>query len=153
VGETRSPITQHRADNRDATAIHRLAASRPPRATATSPPAAGSDTERRSAGGPAPRSMARAGRAIGTAPNPRRRGEGCARIMVRAERNVSLARARAIDERDHQVLLHLLEHKILTTHQIASLHFRSLRRCQHQMRELKDLGLVSSFSVGSPNGI
>jgi hypothetical protein len=68
--------------------------------------------------------------------------------MVRAERNASLARASAIDERDHQVLLLLLEHKILTTHQITSLCFRSLRRCQHRMRELKDLGLVSSFSVG-----
>jgi Replication-relaxation len=68
--------------------------------------------------------------------------------MVRAERNVSLARASAIDERDLQVLLLLLEHKILTTHQIASLCFRSLRRCQHRMRELKDLGLVSSFQVG-----
>jgi hypothetical protein len=68
--------------------------------------------------------------------------------MVRAERNVSLARASAIDERDLQVLLLLLEHKILTTHQIASLCFRSLRRCQHRLRELKNLGLVSSFSVG-----
>jgi hypothetical protein len=56
-------------------------------------------------------------------------GEGCARIMVRAERNVSRARASAIDERDLQVLLLLLEHKILTTHQITSLCFRSLRRC------------------------
>jgi Replication-relaxation len=73
-------------------------------------------------------------------------GEGCARITLRAERNVS--RASAIDERDLQVLLHLLEHKILTTHQITSLLFRSLRRCQHRMRELKDLGLVSSFQVG-----
>jgi len=68
--------------------------------------------------------------------------------MVRAERNVSRARASAIDERDLQVLLHLLEHKVLTTHQITSLHFRSLRRCQHRMRELKDLGLISSFQVG-----
>jgi Replication-relaxation len=68
--------------------------------------------------------------------------------MVRAEPNESRARASAIDERDHQVLLHLLEHKILTTHQITSLCFRSLRRCQHRMRELKDLGLVSSFQVG-----
>jgi hypothetical protein len=68
--------------------------------------------------------------------------------MVRAERNVSLARASAIDERDLQVLLHLLEHKVLTTHQITSVHFRSLRRCQHRMRELKEMGLVSSFSVG-----
>jgi hypothetical protein len=68
--------------------------------------------------------------------------------MVRAERNEYRARESAIDERDLQVLLHLLEHKILTTHQITSLCFRSLRRCQHRMRELKNLGLVSSFSVG-----
>jgi hypothetical protein len=68
--------------------------------------------------------------------------------MVRAERTDLRARASAIDERDHQVLLHLLEHKVLTTHQIQSLCFGSLRRCQHRMRELKDLGLVSSFQVG-----
>jgi Replication-relaxation len=68
--------------------------------------------------------------------------------MVRAERNQYRARERAIDERDLQVLLHLLEHKVLTTHQITSLCFRSLRRCQHRMRELKEMGLVSSFHVG-----
>jgi Replication-relaxation len=68
--------------------------------------------------------------------------------MARAERNEYRARASAIDERDLQVLLNLLEHKVLTTDQITRLHFRSLRRCQHRMRELKDLGLVSSFSVG-----
>jgi hypothetical protein len=68
--------------------------------------------------------------------------------MVRAERNEYRARASAIDERDLQVLLHLLDHKILTTHQITSLCFRSLRRCQHRMRELKEMGLVSSFQVG-----
>jgi len=68
--------------------------------------------------------------------------------MVRAERNEYRAHASAIDERDHQLLLLLLDHKILTTHQITSLHFRSLRRCQHRMRELKEMGLVSSFSVG-----
>jgi Replication-relaxation len=68
--------------------------------------------------------------------------------MVRAKRNEYRARASAIDERDLQVLLLLLEHKILTTHQIVSLCFRSLRRCQHRMRELKNLGLVSSFPVG-----
>jgi hypothetical protein len=64
--------------------------------------------------------------------------------MVRAERNEYRARASAIDERDLQVLAHLLEHKILTTHQITSLHFRSLRRCQHRMRELKEMGLIAS---------
>jgi hypothetical protein len=68
--------------------------------------------------------------------------------MVRAGRNDHLAGASAIDERDHQVLLLLLEHKILTTYQITSLCFRSLSRCQHRMRELKVMGLVSSFSVG-----
>jgi hypothetical protein len=68
--------------------------------------------------------------------------------MVRAERNTYRARASAIDERDVQVMFLLLEHKILTTHQITSLCFRSLRRCQHRMRELRDLGLVFSFSVG-----
>ena len=68
--------------------------------------------------------------------------------MSRAERNEYRARASAIDERDLAILLSLLEHKIVTTHQIASLCFRSLRRCQHRMRELKGLGLVSSFSVG-----
>jgi len=54
----------------------------------------------------------------------------------------------SLDERDHAVLLSLLEHKVLTTHQIKSLYFRSFRRCQHRMKELSELDLVSSFSVG-----
>jgi hypothetical protein len=54
----------------------------------------------------------------------------------------------SLDERDHALLLSLLEHKVLTTHQIKSLYFRSFRRCQHRMKELRDLDLVSSFSVG-----
>jgi hypothetical protein len=54
----------------------------------------------------------------------------------------------SLDERDHALLLSLLEHKVLTTHQIKSLFFRSFRRCQHRMKELRDLGLVSSFTVG-----
>ena len=54
----------------------------------------------------------------------------------------------SLDERDHALLLSLLEHKVLTTHQIKSLFFRSFRRCQHRMKELKDLGLISSFTVG-----
>jgi hypothetical protein len=68
--------------------------------------------------------------------------------MVRAEANEYRARERSLDERDHQILLSLIEHKVLTTHQITNLCFRSLRRCQHRMRELKEMGLVSSFSVG-----
>jgi Replication-relaxation len=67
--------------------------------------------------------------------------------MVRAERN-DVHRVVSLDERDHAILLSLLEHKVLSTHQIKSLYFRSLRRCQHRMRELKDLGLISSFAPG-----
>ena len=54
----------------------------------------------------------------------------------------------SLDERDHALLLSLLEHKVLTTHQIENLFFRSFRRCQHRMKELRDLGFVSSFTVG-----
>ena len=54
----------------------------------------------------------------------------------------------SLDERDHALLLSLLEHKVLSTTQIKSLYFRSFRRCQHRMKELRDLDLVSSFSVG-----
>ncbi len=67
--------------------------------------------------------------------------------MVRAERN-DLHRMASLDARDHAIFLSLLEHKVLTTHQIKNLYFRSFRRCQHRMKELRDLGLVSSFSVG-----
>jgi protein involved in plasmid replication-relaxation len=67
--------------------------------------------------------------------------------MVRAERN-NLHRLVSLDERDHAIFLSLLEHKVLTTHQIKNLYFRSFRRAQQRMKELKDLDLVSSFSVG-----
>jgi hypothetical protein len=66
--------------------------------------------------------------------------------MVRAERNNLRARAWILDERDHAILLSLLEHKVLTTDQIKSLYFRSLRRCQHRLKELRDLGLLGSFT-------
>jgi hypothetical protein len=66
--------------------------------------------------------------------------------MARAERNESRAHASALDERDHQVLLSLLEYKVLTTDQIKSLFFRSLRRAQHRLRELRALGFISSFT-------
>jgi hypothetical protein len=67
--------------------------------------------------------------------------------MVRAERN-DLHRVVSLDERDHAILLSLLEHKVLTTNQIKNLFFRSFRRCQHRMKELRDLGFVSSFTPG-----
>jgi Replication-relaxation len=66
--------------------------------------------------------------------------------MVRAERNDLRARAWILDERDQAILLSLLEYKLLTTDQIKSLYFRSLRRCQHRLKELRDLGLIASFT-------
>ncbi len=66
--------------------------------------------------------------------------------MVQARRNNLRARAWPLDERDHAILLTLLEHKVLTTDQVKSLFFRSLRRCQQRLRELRDLGLISSFT-------
>ena len=67
--------------------------------------------------------------------------------MVRAERNALRARAWILDERDHAILHSLLEHKVLTTQQIKSLYFRSLRRCQHRLKELRDFGLIASFTA------
>jgi len=39
----------------------------------------------------------------------------------------------------------LLEHKVLTTRHLHILFFRSLRRTQHRLSELKEAGIVSSF--------
>jgi hypothetical protein len=66
--------------------------------------------------------------------------------MVRGERNDLRARAWTLDQRDHAIFLSLLEHKVLTTDQIKALYFRSLRRCQHRLKELRDLGLIASFT-------
>jgi Replication-relaxation len=65
--------------------------------------------------------------------------------MSREERNEYRARVGSLDERDHAILLSLLQHKVLTTDQIKSLYFRSMRRCQHRLKELKDLELTASF--------
>lgn len=74
-------------------------------------------------------------------------GEESAQIMSRAERNMYRARVESLlDERDHAILLSLLEHKVLTTDQIKSLLFRSIRRCHHRLRELKDLGVIAAFT-------
>jgi hypothetical protein len=51
-------------------AIHRLAASKPPRATATSPQAAGSDNQAEIRVKASATVVTRTGRAIRTAPNP-----------------------------------------------------------------------------------
>ena len=50
-----------------------------------------------------------------------------------------------LDERDRAILHALLEHKVLTTNQLHILFFRSLRRCQNRLKELKELDLIGSF--------
>ncbi len=76
---------------------------------------------------------------------PTEGGGDCAQNMVREEARNLRTRVVSLDERDHSILLSLLEHKVLTTHQIKNLFFRSFRRCQHRMKELRDLGFISSF--------
>ncbi len=66
--------------------------------------------------------------------------------MPRAERNSYRGRVGQLDERDDAILQSLLDHKVLTTDQLKSLFFRSLRRCQHRLRELKEPGLIASFT-------
>jgi hypothetical protein len=66
--------------------------------------------------------------------------------MSSAERKTDLrALVSSLDERDRTILHALLEHKVLTTHQLRVLFFRSLRRCQDRLKELKHLEIISSF--------
>ncbi|MGH2554892.1 MAG: replication-relaxation family protein [Actinomycetota bacterium] len=66
--------------------------------------------------------------------------------MGRRDETKLQADAWSLDERDHAILLALLDHKVLTTEQIKILFFCSSRRCQHRLKELKDLGLIGSFT-------
>ena len=75
--------------------------------------------------------------------HPPKRGE-LRQNMVRAERNVRVV---SLDERDHALLLGLLEHKVLTTHQIKSLFFRP-QTVSTPDEGTEDLGLSRSFTVG-----
>jgi len=51
-----------------------------------------------------------------------------------------------LDELDLALLVILAEHKILSTYQLMVLFFDSLRTTQKRIKELKDLGLVVTFS-------
>jgi Replication-relaxation len=87
-----------------------------------------------------------AGRSAGPGHRPPERGVECSQIMASAENKIEVrALASSLDERDRAILHSLLEHKVLTTHQLRVLFFRSLRRCQHRLRELRDLEIISSF--------
>lgn len=48
-------------------------------------------------------------------------------------------------DRDRRLLALLSEHKVLTTKQIAALEFRSVRRAQDRLRQLRELGVVFAF--------
>jgi hypothetical protein len=83
------------------------------------------------------------------------RGVECAQTMFAAKRERETdhrALASSLDERDRSILTCLLEHKILTTDQLTALFFRSRRRCQNRMRELKGLDLTSGFEPANEFG-
>ena len=65
-----------------------------------------------------------------------------------ADLAVGLGDEREGAEVSHEAAARLYDSSRGVRRSLVSLCFRSLRRCQHRMRELKDLGLVSSFSVG-----
>jgi hypothetical protein len=48
-------------------------------------------------------------------------------------------------DRDRRLLALLAEHKVLTTHQIASLEFASVRRAQDRLRKLREMGMLFAF--------
>src|SRR4029453_16712908 len=96
---------------------------------------------------PGARGRSRRSRGCFTGDDPPKEGGAVPKIMVRAEQD-DRHRVVSLDERDHAILLSLLEHKVLTTHQTKNLFFRSFRRCQHRMKELRDLGFIASFTPG-----
>ncbi|MFA5787262.1 MAG: replication-relaxation family protein [Actinomycetota bacterium] len=51
-----------------------------------------------------------------------------------------------LDERDFEILVALVEYKVLSTYQIAVLFFSSLRRAQYSIQQLKDLDLLRTFT-------
>ncbi|QOW32997.1 replication-relaxation family protein [Nocardia seriolae] len=48
-------------------------------------------------------------------------------------------------DRDRRLLSLLAEHKVLTTHQIASLEFTSIRRAQDRLAKLREMGMLFAF--------
>ncbi|MFC9434786.1 replication-relaxation family protein [Nocardia sp. NPDC057030] len=48
-------------------------------------------------------------------------------------------------DRDRRLLSLLAEHKVLTTDQIASLEFASVRRAQDRLRKLREMGMLFAF--------
>ena len=113
------------------------------------------DNARRVGGGRwGPSASETAGRHLLPGPRLTERGVECAQAMFSAEKRETDYRslASALNERDRAILTSLLEHKILTTEQLTALFFRSRRRCQHRMRELKDLELTSAFEPANEFG-
>jgi hypothetical protein len=57
-----------------------------------------------------------------------------------------------LTERDLHILALLDEHRVLTTDQIARLHFTAVRTCQIRLRELQHLGLLERFRYARAGG-
>ena len=57
-----------------------------------------------------------------------------------------------LDERDVAILVELARRKLLTTEHIHSLFFRSLRRTQAKVQELREVGLLELFPRAREEG-
>lgn len=57
-----------------------------------------------------------------------------------------------LTERDLHILELLDEHRVLTTDQIARLHFTAVRTCQIRLRQLQHLGLLERFRYARTGG-
>jgi hypothetical protein len=57
-----------------------------------------------------------------------------------------------LTERDLRILALLDEHRVLTTDQIARLHFTAVRTCQIRLRQLQHLGLLERFRYARAGG-
>lgn len=57
-----------------------------------------------------------------------------------------------LTDRDHLILSLLDQHKVLTTEQIAAAEFRSVRRAQDRLAQLRTLGLVFGFRESYRDG-
>ncbi|MFC4071903.1 replication-relaxation family protein [Actinoplanes subglobosus] len=57
-----------------------------------------------------------------------------------------------LTDRDLHILQLLDEHRVLTTDQIARLHFTALRTCQIRLRDLQHLGLLERFRYARTGG-
>ncbi|MGH2705782.1 MAG: replication-relaxation family protein [Actinomycetota bacterium] len=63
-----------------------------------------------------------------------------------------MAVLKTITERDRTILAELLDHRVLTTHQIARMHFASPRRARRRLLKLYGLRVLDRFQTHSRTG-